>query len=214
MSRQIYCISGLGADERIFTNLHIPGTELKFVQWIQPQRDESFQSYARRLHQQIDDENPVLLGVSFGGIMALELAKQFPVKQVFLISSVKSGKEMPWWMKTVGKLRLHRLIRPRPHPVFYPIENYYLGAKTKEEKQIAEQYRGRVDQQYLQWALHGILTWNNEVLLSNIIHIHGSRDHIFPAKKLEHVHIIENAGHFMVYNKGAEVSRLIEQLLV
>ena len=125
MSQMIYCISGLGADEQIFSNLQIPGYELVCLHWLQPEPGESFADYAKRMYAQIADPDPILMGVSFGGMLGIEIAKQFSVKKLVLISSVKIKTERPWWMQAAGKLKLHQLVRARPHPLLYTIENLF-----------------------------------------------------------------------------------------
>src|SRR5688572_1101768 len=108
--QHVYCISGLGADERIFCKLNVPGSTFHFVQWIQPQTEENIDAYAGRLRQQIVHDRPVLMGVSFGGMMAIELAKILPVDKVVLISSIKSANELPAWMRIFGRYKFDKLL--------------------------------------------------------------------------------------------------------
>lgn len=209
MSQTIYCISGLGADAQIFSNLQIPGCELVCLQWLQPEPNESFMHYAKRMYAQMEDSNPLLLGVSFGGMLGIEIAKLFPVKKLILLSSVKQRTELPWWMRMAGSVKLHRLIRARPHPLFYPIENYFLGVKEKKEIELAIQFRKTVDSDYLQWAIHNIVTYRNVTIPDNILHIHGTSDKLFPLRYVNAHYKIKGGGHFMVYNRAAEISAII-----
>lgn len=209
MSQRIYCISGLGADEQIFSNLQLPGYELVCLQWLQPERQESFTDYAQRMYAQMADTNPILLGVSFGGMLGIEIAKQFPVKKLILISSVKIKTEQPWWMRLAGKMKLHHLVRARPHPLLYPIENYFLGVKEKEEVELAIHFRKTVDRDYLQWAIHNIVTYSNVTIPGNILHIHGTADKLFPLRYVNAHYKIKGGGHFMLYNRAEEISRIL-----
>jgi len=106
----IYCISGLGVDERAFSNLRIDGYQLKVIQWIEPLKNETLYRYAKRMSEEIDTENPILMGLSFGGMMCIEIAKQIPVSKVIIISSIKSSLELPTWMKTVAWLKLNKIL--------------------------------------------------------------------------------------------------------
>jgi pimeloyl-ACP methyl ester carboxylesterase len=209
MSQSIYCISGLGADERAFSRLQLPGYELHFIPWIDPEPNESFDHYAKRMSSVIKEPEPIIIGLSFGGMLAIELTKLIKVKKLILISSVKTRSEEPWWMRTSGKLKLHQLVRPRPHPLLYPIENYFLGAHTKAEKTIANHFRETVNKTYLQWAIHQIVNWNNVTIPANCLHIHGNADRLFPIRNVKADYVIEGAGHFMVFNKANEISHII-----
>lgn len=213
MSQSIYCISGLGADERVFSRLQLPGYELHFIKWIDPEPNESFADYAKRMTSFITEPEPIIIGLSFGGMLAVELSKLIKVKKLILISSVKTKNEEPWWMRTSGKLKLHQLIRPRPHPLLYPIENYFLGAHTLAEKKMANQFRETVNKTYLKWAIHQIVSWSNVTIPANCLHIHGKADKLFPIRNVKADHVIDKAGHFMVFNKADEISHIISREL-
>lgn len=82
MNRAIYCISGMGADEKAFINLQVNGYELKFIPWIRPHKNERIEHYAERMAKYIKHDSPILLGLSFGGMVSIEIAKQMPVKKI------------------------------------------------------------------------------------------------------------------------------------
>ena len=217
--KPLYCISGLGADERVFSKLNINGFNLRPVQWLQPQKGETLSSYAKRLCEQIDDTEPNILGLSFGGIMAIEISKLKPVSKIILISSIKTSSELPAWMNLAGKTSAYKLLPSRQISsikalkALRPIQNYFLGAKTEEEKKIANEYRDHVDPVYLKWAIAQVLTWKNNLIPTNLVHIHGSNDHIFPVKKIKDAHIVQGGGHFMVMDKPQQIATIIEQEL-
>lgn len=217
--QDVYCISGLGADERIFSKLELPGINFRFVQWVQPSPGEKLESYAGRLRAQIQQEAPVILGVSFGGMMAIELAKLMTVKKVVLISSIKSVNELPAWMKFCGRCRIDSILpsRPlhtiRPLKALRPIQNYFLGTESEEEKKIANHFRDNVDPLYLKWSIRSIINWKNDWQPPDIFHLHGANDHIFPLKKVKPTHVVPNGGHFMVMNKSTEINRILEEIL-
>jgi pimeloyl-ACP methyl ester carboxylesterase len=217
--KPLYCISGLGADERVFSKLHIDGYELKPVRWIQPLPAEQLTCYAQRLLEQVDEKEPVILGLSFGGMMAIEIAKLKTVSRIILISSIKTSSELPAWMSVAGKTNAYNLLPSRQmssikaFKALRPIQNYFLGAKSEEEKRIANEFRDNVDPVYLKWAIAQVLKWKNDSIPANLVHIHGSNDHIFPVKKIKDAHIVEGGGHFMVMDKPREIENIIKQQL-
>ena len=102
MKPTVYFISGLGANEKAFSFLDISFCNPVFVQWITPLPKETLPEYALRLKQQIKDPKAFVVGLSFGGMLATEMAKQNPAQKTILISSNKTTEEFPKLLK-LGK---------------------------------------------------------------------------------------------------------------
>jgi pimeloyl-ACP methyl ester carboxylesterase len=209
----IYSLSGLGADEKVFSNLKIEGYQLKVIDWIDPLKNETIEAYALRMIGFINEEKPILMGLSFGGIMSIEIAKQIPVKKIILISSIKTKHELPLWMRLVAKTRLHKLYSMKSYRITRPFQNFFLGATTISEKAMANAYRKNAQTGYVKWAVDKVLNWKNETIPQNLYHIHGNTDKMFPVKKAQPHAIIVKGQHLMVMNKAAEISSLINQYL-
>lgn len=211
--KTIYCISGLGADEKAFSKLSIEGYKLHFINWLKPLPNETLQQYATRMREPIKEDNPTLIGLSFGGIMCTEIAKQIPVQKIIIISSIKSSQELPFWLKAVGKLSLHKIFPLRSTKLTAPFQNNFLGVHTTEDKKIAEHYRRNADMVYTKWAVDKVVNWKNDWQHPNLFHIHGDKDKMFPPKYIKPTYFIKGGGHFMIMNKADEVSRYINLIL-
>ena len=130
----IYIISGLGADKRMFQNFSFEGFEVVHIDWDLPLENETLQNYALRISENIKDENAILIGLSFGGIISVEISKIKKFKKVFLLSSAKTKFEIPFYYRFLGKLNLLRMI---PSSILKKVNSLtYLvfGAKTNFEK--------------------------------------------------------------------------------
>ncbi len=213
MTKPIYCISGLGADEKIFAHLHVKGYELKYIPWIRPHKKEGIGGYAKRMSEYIKEKQAVLLGVSFGGMMGIEIAKQMPLHKLIIVSSIKSSVEMPRWMKAAGTLKLNKILPTRLHKYTEKIDNARLGVSTKEEKEMVRNYRKNADLVFVDWAISQILNWKNNWHPEHIVHIHGDKDRIFPMKRIHPTHIIKEGSHMMIFNRAGEISEFIEKTL-
>lgn len=212
--KTIYCISGLGADERAFSKLNIEAYQLKVIQWLQPLPKETIEEYATRMRAEINEENPVLMGLSFGGMLCIEISKQIPVQKIIIISSVKSYQELPLWMKAVGHLKLNKIAPIRSnHKLSLSLQNHFLGITTKEEKEIVAVSRKKHNTKYVQWAVDKVVNWKNNWQHPAIFHIHGDKDRMFPVKRIKPTYTIKNGGHFMIMNRADEVSVFINQSL-
>lgn len=211
--KTIFCISGLGADERAFSKLNLPGYQLKVIQWKIPVPEETLEAYAMRMRHEIDENNPVLIGLSFGGIVCIEIAKQVPVEKIIIISSIKNKNELPLWMKLAAKSKLNRVFPMRSYKITVPVQNYFLGVKTQEEKNIVTVSRRRANITYTNWAVNKIINWKNLWQPPKLYHIHGSSDKMFPIKKIKADAVVRNGGHFMIMNRADEVSNLLLHFL-
>jgi len=211
--KHIYCISGFGADERVFSKLDFGENDVHFIQWKIPEKDETFPHYVRRMADEIHHPNPVLMGLSFGGMMSIEIAKIVPVSKVILLSSIATSKEMPWMMKLAGKLKLDKIVPLKPSKLLAPLENYNLGVKTPEEIKLVESYRKNIDPYYTSWAIDKIINWKNKWVPENLVHIHGDKDHIFPLRYVKADHIIAGGGHLFLMDKAAEVNEILKKEL-
>lgn len=69
------------------------------------------------------------------------------------------------------------------------------------------------DENYLPWAIHNILNWQQEEPNPEIIHIHGNNDGIFPIKYVKKCIIIEGGTHVMILNKAKEISKLLIEVI-
>jgi pimeloyl-ACP methyl ester carboxylesterase len=213
MSRTIYCISGLGTDERIFAKLRPVGYNLKYIPQLLPDSQETISNYAARLAELIKEDDAILLGVSFGGMLGIEISKIKPLQKLIIISGIKSSNELPLWMKLAGILKLNRVLPVRSYKFTERIDNNRLGITTAEEKELARALRQAADKGHMEWGVNEIFNWRNTWIPENVIHIHGDKDRIFPVSRVKADFIIEGATHLLVYNRADEVNKCICKIL-
>jgi esterase/lipase len=210
--RNIYCISGLGADERIFKRLSIKAN-LHFLPWVAFDKYDDLPCYAQKMAASIPEKNPTLLGLSFGGMIATEIANMMPVKQVFLVSTAKTKEEIPEMNSFIEFLIDHHLMPyglfKKPTPMLY--ERF--GAETEDAKKMLDAIMQDTDTKFLGWALKAILNWQNTVIPAGIIHTHGTADKIIPPANIIADYWIRDGTHMMIYNKADDVSTIINSYL-
>jgi pimeloyl-ACP methyl ester carboxylesterase len=207
--KKIYLISGLGADERVFNKLTLPGVECVPLPWLIPDAGETISHYAARMSEPVSEKNFLLMGVSFGGMMSIEISKLKAPEKIFLVSSVKTRNELPPVMRAASVLPVQYFIPNIRSGFFFPIENHFLGAVSEEERKLSNEFRRNVNPQYLRWAVHQVINWKNEVVPQQLLHIHGSADRTFPLKYIHPQVIIPGGTHFMIMNRADEISKII-----
>jgi pimeloyl-ACP methyl ester carboxylesterase len=208
----IYYISGLGADERVFKYLNLGDLEYTYIKWETPQKYENLEGYCSRLIKQIDlSKEIILVGVSFGGIVAQEISKIIKHSKVIILSSVKSVNEFNWQLDIVRRLKLYKLAPSK----FLKWSNkltgdYYFGVKTHMESELLKQIISDTDRFFMKWAIQEIMEWDGNSINSKIVHIHGDNDRIFPVKRIKNYIRINGGGHFMIVNRADEISEIIK----
>lgn len=210
--KNLYCIAGLGADEKVFSNLDISGYRLCYLPWLRPLKNEMLASYASRMRDEISEDAPVIMGLSFGGMIATEMLKQGSVSKVILVSAPKIFTEIPLWMRIGGKLKLHKIIPLRSRRFTEKRDNRRMGVITEEEKVLVRGYRKNADPYFIGWAVHQILTWKNRDVPAGLFQVHGDADRMFPAIK-DPTQIISGGTHMMILNRAKDVSACIERIL-
>ena len=212
-AKRIYCISRLGADHRIFAKLSVSGYEFVPVPWVTYDKHDDLPCYAQKLAVQITDDHPVILGLSFGGMLAVEIAKQRQVQQTILVSSAKNPDEMGDPGGLVKFIIKSKIIPASflTTPNRFVLERF--GVTTEDERQLLNDIIRTSDGDFMKWALKALLTWRNHTIPQNLLHIHGTADLIIPAAHVHPDHWIEGGTHFMVYSRAAEISKIIADTL-
>ncbi|MGG6237468.1 alpha/beta fold hydrolase [Nodosilinea sp. AN01ver1] len=213
-SREIYFISGLGADWRVFHRLQLKGYRPVHIHWERPFRGESIEHYAQRLMAQVTTEHPILVGLSFGGLMAVEMAKLCDPAQVIVISSAVSGAQVPNYYKLFRWLPL-QLVVPFKRLLWavYGLLNWLFGLEDPEDQSLFKQVLVDTDPFFLKWAMSRVVGWRNQVVPKNLVQIHGGHDRVFPLGDRSADIVIPDGGHLMVLTRAEELSRLLMDAL-
>ncbi|MCB9262000.1 MAG: alpha/beta hydrolase [Flavobacteriales bacterium] len=213
MKKHIYILSGLGADHRAFQRIDFKEFNHTFIQWVAPNRDETLSQYAQRIAKQLTEENPIIIGLSFGGMVAVEIAKPIPTAQLILISSAKTKHEIPKFYRLLGKLKLHKLLPVTLLKKSNPMTNWFFGVKTIHDKQILADILYDTNPIFLKWAMNAVMIWQNEIIPPNVVHIHGSHDKILPIRCVNATEIIPGGGHLMVLSNHKNLNKVNTSML-
>lgn len=199
----VYFMPGLAASSLIFERIALPDDlyEINLLEWEIPIENESLADYAKRIAKKITHENPVLIGVSFGGIVVQEMAAFIKVKKVIIISSVKTNLEFPRRMKIAKTTKAYKLI---PMNLILNIENlakFSFGDKINSRLKLYEKFLSVRDIGYLQWAVEKVILWDRTIADPHVTHIHGDCDDVFPIKYIKDCIVVKGGTHIMILNK-------------
>lgn len=210
---KIYCISGMGCDHRVFKRLRIRGYELVPLPWVPYSDDDDLPAYAARMAAAIINEKDViLLGLSFGGMLAVEISKLMALKKVILVSSAKTHNELP----EPGKLARFIVRRRLIPPFFFSVPNRSLMAIrgiVPIRESISQNSFTAINGKFMQWALKVIMDWRNTEYPECIAHIHGTMDVVILPGNVNATYKVKGGTHLLVYSKAREVGNIIEGIL-
>ena len=212
-SLPIILLAGMGADERVFAHQIRAFPQLIVPKWIPPQPDDSIASYAKRLADQQKIPGPCFVGgASFGGFVAIELARHVDARACFLIGSVRSPAELPLRVRALRSLGGATRIVPfdficRLAGRSVDLFGFCSAPPTRRLlRQLSD-----ADAAFLRWATRAVLTWQPDPspVPCPIYHIHGDRDRVLPVSCTRADRIVRGAGHVLSMTHGDEVTEFL-----
>jgi pimeloyl-ACP methyl ester carboxylesterase len=208
-------LSGMGADGRLFDQQRPRFANLITPHWIDHLPGDSLASYAERMAGQLDPGCACYVGgVSFGGMVALEMARHLDAKACFLIGSIRSSQELPLRFRVLEPLAglvpevfggvpvwAAKTLGPFAEPLLGP-------ARRSMLRQLADT-RGR----FLHWAGSAVLGWNpdpNDPAMP-IHQLHGDRDYVLPHRLTRPDVLVRGGGHLLPLSHPQAVNDFLEQ---
>ena len=194
---------GLAASSSIFERIELPKDtfEMHLLEWFLPNKNETLESYAKRMAEKVKHDNAVLIGVSFGGVLVQEMAQFLNLKKLIIVSSVKCNAELPRRLKLAKTTKAYKLL---PTGLMQDVElltKYAFGDVLKKKLKLYEQYLHRREKDYLDWAIEQMVCWDRAEVDAKVIHIQGDADEVFPVKNIKNFINIKGGTHLMILNR-------------
>lgn len=195
---------GMAANPSIFENIKLPDEQFvtHTLEWFVPEKGMSLKDYAEKMCTLIKEPDPVLLGVSFGGMLVQEMAKIIPVQKILVVSSVKSKHELPKRMLFAKYTKVHKLL---PTGLVNNVEllaKYAFGETVTKRLDLYEKYLSIRNKYYIDWSIDQIVNWDQEVPPNNVVHIQGEKDAVFPMTNIKNCISVKNGTHTMIIHRA------------
>lgn len=211
---KVYLIPGIGADYRLFENFELPDQEIIHLDWDTSIDCSSLGAYAQGISSKIKADEPfAVLGVSMGGMVATELGNMLNPDHVILVSSSKSWDEFPPKIKWAKGTGVYRLFGGKSLQWMSTRMKKVLGPKGKASLEICRTMTLESDPDFMKKGTRAILNWRNTKWSDKTTHIHGDEDWTLPLKYVNADHIIKGGTHFMIHDRGKEISTLVQEIL-
>ncbi|SNZ00561.1 alpha/beta hydrolase [Flagellimonas pacifica] len=200
----VYLMPGMAANSSIFDRIKLSKDtfEMHKLEWFVPDKGISLSDYAKKMSSSVQHENPVLLGVSFGGILVQEMAKHIKARKIIVVSSVKDHSELPKRMLFAKYTKVHKLL---PTGLVNNVEllaKYAFGETVTKRLELYEKYLSVRDKYYIDWSIDKIVNWKQTNSPNNLVHIHGEKDAVFPIANIKNCIPVKNGTHTMIIHRA------------
>jgi pimeloyl-ACP methyl ester carboxylesterase len=208
----LFLLPGMGGDARMFQPQLAALPCATVPAWIAPEPQESLPSFAARMARVVDPGGPCFVGgASFGGMVAVEMARHLEARACFLIGSVRTPAELPprthmyrWLARTTGAHGL--VVVPRAAAALDALASRWMSpAVGSMVRQLAD-----TDRKFFRWAALAVLQWEPSAAPSvPVLQIHGDEDHMLPHRFTRPDMLVHGAGHLLSMSHGDEVIQFL-----
>jgi pimeloyl-ACP methyl ester carboxylesterase len=208
-------IPGLGADERLFYHQKRAFKNILTPSWLSPEKNETLIHYAKRWAAQLKlKEGCVLIGVSFGGMVALEMAQWVKPKVVILVSSCRHPASVPLALRVMGTFSGWPILGKILARLFPYGRVWFLGVKTREQQSLLKRMFFEAPNDFLLWTVSAIRGWTGfNRKMGNIHSIHGDQDHLIPFRNIKSDEVVHGGGHMIILTHPQQVNDFIKKWL-
>ncbi len=212
----VYMMPGMAAEPTIFNRIKLPEDQFQihWLEWMIPTENESLESYAKRMIAKIENDNIVLLGVSFGGVLVQEMSKYMNLKKLIVVSSVKSKYELPKRMKVAKFMKAYKFAPTQLLSNLDVLKKYAFNETIAKRIDLYKTYMAVSDKRYLDWALKQMLCWEQEEPIPGAIYIHGDKDAVFTHSCDGECIVIKGGTHIMIIFKSQWFNENLPKLIL
>ena len=206
----------MGADERLLGPQRDHGFVFEAPRLPVPELGDDLPRYARRMRDRLGLTGSCAVGgVSFGAMVALEMARICPARRVIMIAGCRSGSSLPRRYHV-----LEWLSRLLPDGVLDRRRETACRRMAQAEdlddagfELIRDMARG-TPIELLRRASRMILCWRGPLSMPCLVHhIHGDSDPIIPIEGVTPDEVVSGGGHLINLTHAPQVNRFIERCL-
>lgn len=217
MNARLILLPGLGADHRLFADLCSQLPDLEVPPWPELPTTGGIDALAARLAESLRVDGPVVVGgSSFGGFVAMSLAKLVGARAVVLIGSCAHPSEI-----SAGRRWLAGVLGVLPNsmrggnPIVLDALARFFGAKEAAHRKVFAEMLHDSSPEFFSFGLGAIASWEGVELPASTptFRIHGAVDRILPPGDPAPDLLVAGAGHLLPLTHPGEVGAFVRGAL-
>ena len=195
--------------------IRVRGIDVCTPDHVEPAPGEELSHYALRVAELNGIRaSDVVGGVSFGGMIAAEIARQRTVAGLILLGSCVRPERLPWsyrWIERLGKFIPDSLLGFRS---FRPLVRWRFAPVTAEAERCLMAMAATCPTSQIRGFGRMAIKWSGvERFSCPVLSVHGDRDRIIPARCAEPGLILQNAGHAFTLTHAEHTIAAIQEFL-
>jgi pimeloyl-ACP methyl ester carboxylesterase/N-acetylglutamate synthase-like GNAT family acetyltransferase len=214
---RLVLLPGLGTTGQLFDPRRRALPSLEVPPWLEPEPGETLPAYGRRMAAALHSTGPdvVLGGVSFGGMVAIEMARHAPVRALVLIASCATGLALTRAARILARAGSAVPARAlRPPRVIWPAVAWAFGAQAGPDRAFLYDLIATSRPAFAKWALGAIADWRpSDLPACPVRHIHGSADRLIHVCRVQPDLVVAGAGHLINVTHAEEVNAFLAEAL-
>ena len=202
-----YLLPGMAPNYPVYSRLLplLPNTRV--VTYRTPARGDTLVSYARRMAKQFPSRS-IIIGTSFGGVLAQEICRSIQPLACILISTIKHPSELP------PQLKLCRIMGGENCVAMLQLLGTLASVFPRAlSTNVTIAARGHLGDaaSWRYWAMRAILDWRptSTPIQSPLLHLHGSEDATFPVRYTQPCAVVPGGKHALPVSNPEETAHAI-----
>lgn len=215
MRPTLVLLPGLGADRRLFAAQLAAFPDAIVPTWPDPAPDETLGAFAFRVEATLPSSPRVLVGSSFGGMVACEIAAHVRPRALVLVGSAAHPHAFPLAARAAARFAhvvpdaLFAVLR-----VVAPALSGAFGARTTADRRVFAAMLRDARPSFLAWGARAMADWPGVELAGVDVHVvHGARDRVLPPVRVAGARIVDDAGHLLPLTHGDALNDVVAGLV-
>lgn len=205
----------MGGDSRLFRLIRMPEVEIVTPDHTDPAQGETLTQYASRIADRLNIQaTDVVGGVSFGGMLAAEIARQRPVAGLILLGSCLRPARLPWsyrWLEMLGRFIPDFVLGLRS---WRPLVRWRFAPLSPDAETCLIEMAATYPTAQIRAFARMVIGWPGiDNVACPVLSVHGDYDRIIPVKCAEPDLILKDAGHAFTLTHADDTISAIREFL-